>query len=392
MFLRELHVRQFRGYDSLDLSLKAGPNLFVGPNGAGKSNLLEAVSVLATGNSHRDAESRQFFPWDKDALFLRGEFEGEESVVVEARQEKGRPRQVKVNNAFQKRLRDWVGRVPVVTFSPEDLNLIKGDPSTRRRALDDILIQTSPGYADLLQRYNKTLEERNAALRAIQEGKASPSSLEPWDISLLREGAALTLARRDFVRAFAPKLAERHGGLASDKETAGLAYKPSCTLPAIPERSSPSPSRKDPGEGKGESAEVAAANRRRLQDLRDGEFATGNTLIGPHRDDVEFSLNSRSAKAFGSQGQQRTLAIAFKFTEKDFLEERLSREPLCLLDDMLSELDGGRRRNLQEILSGGAQCLITLTSLQDWDRSAALPSEANVFDLNEGRIARSAAV
>lgn len=375
MHLRTLRLRQFRSYDRSDLEFTPGLNLLVGPNGAGKSNLLEAVSILAAGESHRGAENKHLFPWDKDAFALEGVFAGEEDVLIEARQQRGRPRQTKVNNAPQKRLRDWLGRVPVVSFSPEDLDLVKGEPSQRRKALNTLLAQALPGYADTLARYAKVLEERNAALKQVQDGRVSVASLEPWDISLLREGAALSLARRQFIALFSPLTAERHRSLSSEREESSLVYKPSFVIPMAPEGI----------ENKGEATEVVAANRRRLQDLRDGEVATGATLIGPHRDDVDFFLDGQPARAFASQGQQRTLAIAFKLAEHAHLRQSLSREPLCLLDDMLSELDPARRGNLRALLGAGAQCLVTMTSLADWDGAADLPGDAKVFEVQAGQ-------
>jgi DNA replication and repair protein RecF len=374
LHLKTLSLRCFRNHEKLDLSLSPGVNVLAGANGAGKSNIVEGVAVLATGASHRDAEPRSFFSWDKDGFALRGEFDGEEKLLIEARQERGRARSVSVNNAFQKRLRDWVGRVPVVSFSPEDLGLVKGEPSARRRALNAAMAQSWPGAADLLQRYNGVLEQRNAALKAVQEGRDSSASLEPWDLALLREGAALTLARRDFLIAFAPSLAEGCRVVAS--EETGLSFKPSFNLPIAAGGTDP---------GKGEPAEVVAANRRRLLDLRDGEAALGSSLIGPHRDDFELTVQGRPARAFGSQGQQRTIAVAFKLAVRAFVRKNLGRAPICLMDDMFSELDADRRRNLQFLLSDGAQCLVTVTSLQDWERLAPLPADARVFEVGGGR-------
>jgi DNA replication and repair protein RecF len=351
VFLKEIRLHSFRSYEGVTLDLVPGLNLVVGPNGSGKSNLLEAAAILACGDSHRSAEAKQLFPWEKDAFSLHGVFGGEEDLLVDVRQQRGRPRQVKVNNALQKRLRDWMGRVPVVSFCPDDLDLIKGEPSVRRKALNRTMGQTIPAFADALARFQKVLEERNAALRLVQEGRAPALSLEPWDLSLLKEGAALSIARRDFIAGFSPRVAERHGALSGGEERASLVYKPSFTLPA---GAAGSP---------GEAAEVVAANRRRLQDLRAGELALGTSLIGPHRDDVEILLDDRPARAFGSQGEQRTLAIAVKLAERALLREQLGREPVLLLDDMFSELDPGRRGHLRSFLSNGAQCLVTLTDL-----------------------------
>jgi DNA replication and repair protein RecF len=157
-------------------------------------------------------------------------------------------------------------------------------------------------------------------------------------------------------------------------------YKPSLLLPVTP------------ADTPAASAEIIAANRRRLTDLRDGEIALGSSLIGPHRDDVEFNVGGRPARDFASQGQQRTMVVAFKLAERQFFKERLGREPICLMDDMLSELDQDRRRNLQSLLTGGGQCLVTITSLRDWDASAPLPTEAAVIDVTALRSEKSQTV
>lgn len=368
MFLTALSLRQFRSYDRLELALSPHLNVFAGPNGSGKSNLLEAVAVLATGQSHRGADTKHLMQWEKDGFAMRGEFRGEAELSIEIKQRKGRARQVLVDERPQKRLRDWVGRIPLVSFSPDDLHMVKGDPAARRRVLNVALCQVDPDYLDTLARYNKVLAERNAALRQVQEGEQPPSILEPWDAALLKDGAFLTLQRRNFLGKFEPRVRKRHSALSSGRESVGLAYKPSFLL----------------AEGPAEA--IADANRRRLADLREGELAMGSTLIGPHRDDMELTLNNSPARAYASQGQQRTLALSVKLAELDFLTDTLARRPLCLLDDMLSELDPDRRENLVGSLTEGAQCLVTLTSLADWPhvRERLATPGSQLFEMTEG--------
>jgi DNA replication and repair protein RecF len=367
VFLKTLSLRQFRNHDRLDVDLSSGLNLFVGPNGAGKSNILEAVSLAARGESHRGADGKQLFPFDKTELAVVANFDGEEPLLVDVRQQRGRPRQVRLNNALVKRRAEWTGRVPLVSFCPEDLALVKGDPAVRRRALNEVLGQTEPSYAEALVRYQKILEERNACLKAVAEGRTSRAALEPWDLSLLKEGAALTLARATFILRFTGAVNDRHGSLTSHQETVALAYKPSFLIPMGWDVSSSS------------AAEVVAANRRRLQDLRDGETALGSTLIGPHRDDVEFFLDTRPAKGVASQGQQRTLTLAWKLAERDHLHKSTGRQSICLLDDLLSELDPARRAAVVSLLAEGGQTLVAATSLADW--GGPLPQDAALFDL-----------
>lgn len=362
MRLLSVGLRQFRNQARLDFVPTPGLNVLIGPNGAGKSNLLEAIAILCSGQSHRGAEVRQMIQDGRDEMALVAEAEGEEPLSIDLRQKRGRARQMKVNNRTVGRLREWMGRLPVVTFSPEDLDLVKGEPGGRRRAVNGVLIQVDPDYADALARYQRLLEERNAALRQIRDGAAKPSVLEPWDLSLLKEGALLTLSRQKFMDAFGPRVQSRQHGLSGARDRGALVYRPSFHVPA-----------EDP-------EAVAEANRRRLAELREGEIALGSTLIGPHRDDVEFRLDDEIAKARASQGQARTLALAWKWEERLYIKERLGREPLCLLDDVFSELDPDRRGQLTDLLTGGAQCFVTVTDLSAW--GAGDTTAAAVFEIH----------
>ena len=367
MRLVSLSLRQFRNQSRLDLHPVPGLNVFVGPNGSGKSNVMEAIAVLATGQSHRGAEPRVLLQDGHDELALVGEAVGEETLMVEVRQKRGRARQVKINNRSQTRLRDWAGRLPVVAFSPEDLELIKGEPSVRRRALNGVLSQVDADYADTLARYQKILEERNAALRQVRDGTARASVLEPWNLALLKEGAALTVLRQAFLSRFGPMVQVRQSGLSAGRDRVALIYRPSFHVPS------------DLGE------EVQDANRGRFAEVREGEIALGSTLLGPHRDDMEFRLDDEPAKTRASQGQARTLALAWKWEERLYVRERTGREPLCLFDDVFSELDPARRAQLTGLLGGGAQCFVTLTDLSVW--GAAEASSATLFEIRPGEAA-----
>lgn len=371
MHLKSLHLRQFRNVARLDLDLAPGLNLFVGPNGAGKSNLLEAVAVLATSQSHRGADLKHLVQWEKDGMAVQGHFEGPEGVLfLETRQKAGRPRQIYVNGQLQRRLKDWMGRAPVVSFSPDDLNMVKGEPSVRRRALNAALSQVDAAYLEALQRFNKVLAERNAALRQIQEGEREKASLEPWTLAVLNDGAALTAARRAFVAEFIALVRLQHEALAGSADHVDLIYRPSFLSP-------------DAGlEG------LIAANKKRFLELREAEIAVGSTLIGPHRDDLDILLNGSPARDYASQGQQRTLALAVKLAEHDFLFQKLARRPLCLLDDVLSELDPVRRANLARTLMNNSQVLVSLTSLEDWPeaRGPLTAEGCQIFEVKEGEV------
>ncbi|MBL8024410.1 MAG: DNA replication and repair protein RecF [Elusimicrobia bacterium] len=367
MYISSLSLRQFRNFSRLDLNFTRGVNVFVGSNGSGKSNILEGIAVLTAGQSHRSAEARHWLQEGKEEAALVGRAEGEDSLELELRQKRGRPRQFRVNNRPIPRQRDWVGQVPLVSFSPEEMDLVKGEPGVRRRALNAILTQVDGDYAETLSRYTKILEERNAALRRVRDGLAKPGILEPWDLAILTEGARLTLSRQRFLSEFVPRIQKRQQDLSGGRDKGTALYRPSFHVPS-----------------EGRDA-VEEANRRRFAELRDGETALGSTLIGPHRDDVEFRLDNDLAKVRASQGQARTLALAWKWEERLFLREKSGREPICLLDDVFSELDPSRRSQLTGLLYTSGQCFITLTDFSVWG-DKRFSDEANVFEVDGGSV------
>lgn len=370
MQITSLSFRQFRNFSRLDLTPTSGVNVFVGANGSGKSNVLEGIAVLAAGQSHRGAEARHWLQEGKDEAALIGRVEGEEALDLELRQKRGRVRQFRVNNRPILRQRDWAGQVPLVSFSPEEMDLVKGEPAVRRRALNAVLIQVDGEYAEAFGRYTKLLEERNAALRRVRDGLAKPGSLEPWDLSLLAEGARLTIIRQKFLSEFVPRVQRRQAELSGGRDRGTALYRPSFHVPSD------------------ERPAVEDANRRRFAELRDGEIALGSTLIGPHRDEVEFRLDDDLAKVRASQGQARTLALAWKWEERLFLKERVGREPICLLDDVFSELDPARRVQLTELLFTRGQCFITLTDFSVWG-DPAVSRGATVFEMAAGAVQRA---
>lgn len=367
MYITSLSFRQFRNFSRIDLTPDPGVNVFVGANGSGKSNILEGISVLASGQSHRGAEARHWLQQEKDEAGLLGHVEGEETLDLDLRQKRGRVRQFRVNNRPILRQRDWAGQVPLVAFSPEEMDLVKGEPSVRRRALNAVLTQVDADYAEAFGRYTKLLEERNAALRRVRDGLAKPGSLEPWNLSLLTEGARLTVLRQKFLLEFVPRVQRRQTELSGGRDRGTALYRPSFHIPSE------------------DRTAVEDVNRRRFAELMDGEIALGSTLIGPHRDEVEFRLDDDLAKVRASQGQARTLALAWKWEERLFLKERLAREPICLLDDVFSELDPARRSELTDLLFERGQCFISLTDFSVWgDR--ALSAGAKVFQVEAGSL------
>lgn len=397
MFLKSITLRQFRNHRQLELSVQPGVNLFLGPNGAGKTNLIEALAVLATGTSPRGAEPETMVPWGEEGFSLRGEFlphvtlrsssktgdEGspsfEESdsspsaqndnvdgapLVLEMKYRVGSTRSIRQNGGETVRLRDLLGKVPLVSFVPEDLSLVKGEPELRRKAVNMVLSQVDPGYAHELRRYGEALKSRNAALRQLADNQISEDALAPWDGAVMDAGLALCRKRSAFLADFSPRVARVHHRVSGGRESIRLEYRPSFA---------------GPWDDDARDRWTQEFRRTRPQEL-----ALGSTMVGPHRDDVLFLLDGRPAKSFGSEGQKRTCAVAFKLAEIPFLQEKLGDKPICLLDDVLSELDAQRASHLLQELSRTGQCFVTMTGLESWPKDCDLP--AAVYHVREGSV------
>ncbi|MFQ5925787.1 MAG: DNA replication/repair protein RecF, partial [Dehalococcoidia bacterium] len=358
----------FRNYERLELDLPKNLMVLRGDNAQGKTNLLEAIYLLATAKSHRAVTERELINWSTPR-------EGMPVARLLAQVERGRGR-VQVEIAIrgisadtehaQKRIRingiprraiDLVGQVNEVLFSSQDIELIGGAPSLRRRHLDLTHCQIDPRYLRSLQRYNKVLLQRNHLLRSIQERRAEASQLDFWDRELVENGSYLMVQRQLMVAELNDLVQPIHHQLTGGKEVLKIGYIPSV--------------------GEGDFMD-------RLIEVRGREIAQGVTLVGPHRDDLQFSVNGIDMNVFASRGQERTIALSLKLAEARFLHSKIGEHPILLLDDMLSELDSTRRHQLLESISSYEQVVITATDL---DRFAPeFLAQAALFQVSEGRI------
>jgi DNA replication and repair protein RecF len=349
MLLKSLRLAQFRNWSSLALDFEPGLTLIVGPNGTGKTNLLEAATLASCGASLRGAETDHMIQWGQRLGQLRAIFEGKAGVVdVQVKLRPGRAREVRLGEGPVVRLKDLVGQVPLVTFVPDDLYFIKGEPEARRRNLNMVLCQVDRAYTENVKSYQEALRQRNAILRSLgREGREEDPSLEVWDESLTRHGLAIMEARASLIAELGPEIQGFYEELSHGRGQVQIHYRPSVQCPE-------------------DGGEVIAFWRQRLKVLRRQELALGITSLGPHRDDLDVTLNCHPARASSSQGEQRTIALAFKFAQAAYLKRQTKEFPLFLLDDVLSELDDSRRERLIEFVGEGSQCLVTLTTLEAW--------------------------
>ena len=360
MYVRHLQVGSFRSWERVDLPLSPGPTVFVGRNGEGKTNLVEAVGYLATMSSHRvSADAPLVRHGDTQAVVRAALRRGDRELLVEIEINPGRANRVRVNRAPLQRPRDLLGMVRTVLFAPEDLALVRGDPTERRRFLDELLVTRTPRLAGVRADYDRVLKQRNALLKTarLARGKAI-ETLDVWDGHLTDLGGQLLSARLGLVADLAPQLADSYARVAGDgSSTAGLGY--SSTVPLAGSGAALQPDGVLPT-----AAELTAAMRERVAERRGDELDRGMTLVGPHRDDLVIHLGPAPAKGFASHGESWSLALGLKLATFALLRAD-GEDPILVLDDVFATLDAERRAALAEVARSAEQTLITAAVLDD---------------------------
>jgi DNA replication and repair protein RecF len=308
--------------------------------------------MLAWGRSHRTSADGELIRWGTDLARIEGHVGADalEVAIVRAGATGAAGRKRIRVNGLGRRAASLGTLLRVVIFAPEEMLLIAGSPSLRRAVIDQLATAGSPAYADALATYGRTLQQRNGLLRAIREEGASRDELRFWDTSFLDTGALVVAERRRVLETLAGPLAEAHAEIAPEEAAeARLTLSYATNAPPLP----------------GESPRDALA--RRLVETAEKEVWNGSTLIGPHRDDLVFSLAGRDLASFASRGQQRTAILALKLAELDLLTVLDGRPPLLLLDDVFSELDPERRSHLVRRIAALPQAFVTTTTLEDLD-------------------------
>lgn len=375
MRLRHLSLRDFRSYPEAEVDLTEGVTTFVGLNGQGKTNLVEAAGYLASLGSHRVSNDAPLVRFGAERAFVRAAIvRDSRETVLELEIVPGRANRARIGRAAATRPRDILGTLRTVLFAPEDLALVKGDPSERRRFLDDLLVARQPRWAGARTDYDKILKQRNALLRSAQpvlrkgarHGSESSSdavsretlldTLIEWNSHLASVGAALVYARLRLLHDLAPHVASSYDEVSAGRSDAGLAYVSSLTGP-IAERIASG--------GVPERDEIEQAFHRSFDELRQREIERGVTLVGPHRDDVTLTLGDLPAKGYASHGESWSFALALRLAAFQLLRHDLKTDPVLVLDDVFAELDAGRRERLAAMISDAEQVLITAAVAQD---------------------------
>jgi len=330
MRLIELTCRDFRALNDITLTPQPGINIIRGGNAQGKTTLLEALLYAATSKSHRTTADRDLVRHGAAGFHVRANVQrADRTVQVEAAYAHGSKR-FKVNGVAQTRVSDILGRVHLVLFSPEDLNLVKAGAGVRRRFLDMELSQIDSRYLHALQQYRQALRQRNELLRMRAP---DPAVLAPWDAQLVQHGGVVIESRARYIAELSPYAAEAYAGIAGD-EPLSVHYRPNTPADDL----------------------AATLESRREKDLRRKQ-----TTHGPHLDDMELHISGTDARAFGSQGQQRSAVLALKLAELELIRAHVGEYPILMLDEVLAELDAGRARRLFEVVGDAVQCLVTTT-------------------------------
>ena len=372
MYLKELHLTRFRNYQNCSIEFATQKTILLGNNAQGKSNLLEAVELLATLKSHRTSK-------DQDLVFQEAEvgqikaivkrLYSESELTLTLRQ-KGR-RTVAVNHESLRRQIDFLGRLNAVEFSSLDLDLVRGSPEKRRHWIDALLIQIEPVYAYILQEYNKVLRQRNALLKTIRksidEGEVNSEEstweqLALWDSQLAANGSRVMRRRARVMARLAPIAQQWHRKISKETEQLNIEYAPNVNW----------------SEDNPQVVQQAILDRIKLRKV--AEENLGTTVVGPHRDEVEFTINETPARSYGSSGQQRTLVLALKLAELELIETVVGEPPLLLLDDVLAELDLDRQNQLLSAIADRFQTLITTTHLSSFDQQWVKSSQILTID------------
>lgn len=346
MYARDLSVARYRSFDSYRLALSDGVTVLAGPNAAGKTNLIEALQLLTSGVSFRHPTAAELVHDGAGSCKVELRLEGDGRVLDMGLGVEDGKRSFS-RNGKRCAASGVRGVLPSVLFCPDHLDMVKRGAIERRTALDDFGVQLSARYADLASAYGRCVSQRNALLK---ETWCCREMLGAWNESLARAGSALLVHRLALLNRLSGHVCDAYGRVASG-EPAGVSYVSTLgDLPRIEDRD----------ELRGWAYEHMLSA---LDERADEEIRRGVTLVGPHRDEIEFSVAGRSARSFASQGQQRTLVLAWKVAEVAVARDILGTAPLLLLDDVMSELDAGRRGAFLQLIGDDIQTVITTTNL-----------------------------
>lgn len=357
MIIKSMELCNFRNYETLQISFDEATNILYGNNAQGKTNILEAVYISGTSKSHKGSRDRE--------LIRFGESEAHIKTIVERNQKeyqidfhlrKNKSKGIAVNRIPIKKASELFGILNIIFFSPEDLNIIKNGPAERRRFIDAELCQLDKIYLADLTAYHKVLNQRNQLLKDMYFRPELKETLPVWNLQLVKYGKEIIKRRRQFIFQLNEIVTGIHAKISGGKEKIHLQYEPNIEDIFFEDE---------------------------LSRVREKDLKTGQTSVGPHRDDLKISVDGIDVRKFGSQGQQRTCALSLKLSEIRLVEQTIHEKPILLLDDVLSELDQSRQNYLLDSICD-IQTIITCTGLDDFVRNRFTLHK--VYEVIEGKV------
>ena len=361
MRVKSLELLNFRNYDHARIEPDEGVTVFAGPNAQGKTNILEALHLCCLGRSHRTPRDEELIRWGESSARVTvqtAQRDGTHEVGVLLTRAGRKKKTVRIGARQAERIGELFGHVCGVLFSPEDLQIVKSGPAERRRFLDMQLSQLRPAYFYALQRAVRTLNQRNALLREIAKNPSLAPTLEMWDEQLAQCGAQIAENRREAVERLGQFAAQAHSDLTGGRETLALRYL-----------------------SQADEANPREALLRRLHAARAEDLRRMSTSVGIHRDDILITIDGREARTFASQGQQRSAVLALKLAQLELSYAERGEAPILMLDDVMSELDPQRRRQLIERIDR-VQTFVTCTDVSD----LAGARQGAVYHVENGRL------
>lgn len=368
MYINYLQLKNYRNYQELNIDLSNQVNIFLGNNAQGKTNILEAIHFLALAKSHRTSKDKELVQWGQSFSVIKGSFKTKRKDLNLEIQFTQKGKKAKINNLERRKLSEYIGGVNVILFGPEDLNLVKGSPIIRRRFMDMEISQISTSYIYNLSQFNKVVIQRNNLLKDFTiDNKNKEELLEIWNEQLVVYGAKIISKRINFIKKLEQWANEILNHLTDKTEELTIIYKPSFKI-----------------DMKNSETEIIELYRDNLYKIKKQELYRGTTLLGPHRDDIQFNINNINAQSFGSQGQQRSIALSLKLAEIELIYNETGEYPILLLDDVLSELDQKRQTHLLNTIENKVQTIITTTSTDGIDEKTLL--RASIFKVKNGTV------
>lgn len=357
MIIQSIELNNFRNYENLQISFDEGTNILFGDNAQGKTNILEAAYLSGTTKSHKGSKDKEMIRFGTNEAHLRTMvLKKGKQYQIDMHLKNNRSKGIAVNKIPMKKASELFGILNIVFFSPEDLNIIKNGPSERRHFLDAELCQLDKIYLSDLSNYNKILNQRNKLLKDMVYRPELSDTLPVWDMQLIDTGKKIIRRREQFVKELNEIVHEIHYRISGGKEELFLSYEPSVSADMMEQE---------------------------IERVRQRDLKICQTSVGPHRDDLLFSIADVDIRKFGSQGQQRTSALSLKLSEIELVRKSIHDTPVLLLDDVLSELDSNRQNYLLNSICD-TQTIITCTGLDEFIRNRF---EINkVFEVISGQV------